>query len=90
MKHGDDQPADGQERERYYIVSGAEMDRIVIPLTLVHASVQLLRRRIANGTLGGPDDLDQALSVMEQATRRMADDVWAVMEATSHEQGNTG
>jgi hypothetical protein len=89
MKSGDDQPESGASRERYSIAQGDVLDRIVLPLTVLHAHVQLLRRRIRQNGPDGIDDLDQVLARMEDATRTMTAELWAALGATSHHRGDT-
>jgi hypothetical protein len=89
MDSEDKQPANGDAPGPYYIVSGDEIDRIIVPLTVVHAHVQLLRRRIRQNGPDGIDDLDQALAYMEDATRTMAAELWATLGATSHPRRDT-
>ena len=83
MSSRDDQPADGRARDRYYIVTGEEVDRIAVPLTVAHACVQLLRRRIAGGEIDDRDGLVQALAKMEEATRSISAVFRSIMVATT-------
>jgi hypothetical protein len=89
MDSEDKQPANGDAPGPYYIMSGEEINRIIVPLTVVHAYTQLLRRRIRQKGEGGIVDLDQALAYMEEATRTMAAELWATLGATSHPRRDT-
>jgi hypothetical protein len=89
MKSEDDRSRNREARIPWYIFSGDEIDRIIVPLTVVHAHVQLLRRRIRQNGPDGIDDLDQSLARMEEATRTMTAELWAALAATSDPRGDT-
>lgn len=84
MDSEDKQPVNADAPGPYYIVSGDEVNRILIPLTVVHGYAQLLRRRIRQNKIRGVDDVDQVLASMEEATRTMAAEIWAALGATRH------
>jgi hypothetical protein len=49
----------------------ARLERIAVPLTVVHANIQLLQRRIQRGSTPDPEALLGVLAKMEKATRTM-------------------
>ena len=79
MNKQDDQPVNGREEHRTFLVSNDEMNRIAAPLTVVHASLQLLRRRILRHPRSGDGDLDRALVSMEVAARTMVSELRSIM-----------
>jgi hypothetical protein len=83
MKSGDEEPVNGEAHDDVIIVSGDALNRVIVPLTVVHGHVQLLRRRIQRNQAIGSDELDRALSQMEQATRTMVAELSGIMGATS-------
>ena len=56
----DDVPLDGDERDHY-------LDDLRTPLTVIHASAQLLQRRILLGRTLEPDQLLARLTAVERA-----------------------
>lgn len=45
------------------------LERIAAPMTVMHANIQLLQRRVRRGNAPDPDALLRALAKMEQASR---------------------
>jgi predicted DNA-binding protein (UPF0278 family) len=89
MKSGDEEPVNGETHDDYFIVSGDVLNRVVVPLTVVHGHVQLLRRRIQRNQAVGSDQLERALSQMEEATRKMVAELSGIMGATSRSRGGS-
>jgi hypothetical protein len=49
----------------------ARLERMAVPLTVVHANIQLLQRRVRKGAVPDPEALLGVLAKMERATRTM-------------------
>lgn len=88
MKRGDGEPMNRETQNRYVIVSDDALDRVVAPLTVVHGRVQLLRRHFERNQAIGNDELDQALTHLEEATRTMIAEVSDIMGVSSHFRGS--
>lgn len=61
--------ANGQGSQDIVIVTSGELQRLRIPLSVLHGYVQLLQRRLRQGYALDHDELIQTLGVMEEASR---------------------
>lgn len=88
MKSGDREPPDGETDNHYLIVSGDALNRVAVPLTVVHGRVQLLRRHRQRNQPIGSEELDQALTCLEEATRTMVAELSGIMTLSSRLRGS--
>lgn len=64
-------------------VPGQRLERIATPLTVLHANIQLLQRRIRNGQVPDADGLLRVLDKLEQASRTIAGELREFSDAIS-------
>ena len=64
-------PGSGRQ-EQTVSVSKTRLERLAVPLTVLHANIQLLQRRIRKGNVPDPDSLLRTLDKLEQASRTIA------------------
>lgn len=81
MDPKDERPVNEPPPDDHIIVSYDGLNRIVVPFTVVHGDVLLLRRRISRGKVMASDDLLHSLAQMEQATRASAAELSALNNA---------
>lgn len=67
-------PSQKAQDEPVYI-SASRLERMSVPLTVLHANIQLLQRRIRAGNMPEPESLLRVLEKLEQASRTMADEL---------------
>lgn len=56
-------------------MSDRRLERMATPLTVLHANIQLLQRRVRNGNVPDPDGLLRVLDKLEQASRTISDEI---------------
>lgn len=71
MEPRDEPPTHGELNVDTYLVSAETLDRLAIPLAVIHGYVQLQQRRVHQGKMPNNDELLQTLVQMEDATQAM-------------------
>lgn len=64
-------------------ITAARLERLAVPLTVLHANIQLLQRRVRKGTMPEPDALLRALDKLEGASRTLAAELRELDELVS-------
>ena len=64
-------------------VAGERLERLAVPLTVLHANIQLLQRRIRKGKSPDPDGLLRILDKMEQASRTLCGELRELHDTVS-------
>lgn len=77
-------PRRGHRNEREApIAPGQHLERMATPLTVLHANIQLLQRRIRNGHVPDPDGLLRILARLERASRSLSGELRELGDAIS-------
>lgn len=74
-----------QPEESGAVVPDERLERIATPLTVLHANIQLLQRRIRNGNMPDPQGLLRVLDKLEQASRTISGELRELHDAISPE-----
>lgn len=64
-------------------VSSQSLERIAAPLTVLHANIQLMQRRVRNGDVPDSEGLLRVLARLEKASGALTAELWALGESTS-------
>ena len=67
-------------------VPAQRLERLAAPLTVLHANIQLLQRRIRGGQAPDPEGLLRVLDKLEQASRTLADELRELNDAVTTER----
>lgn len=67
-------------------LSAERLERLAVPLTVLHANIQLLQRRIRKGEMPENDALLRVLEKLEQASRTLSGELRTLHDSVSTER----